>query len=321
LNTTYSSKEDESLKVHFIDPNKIHYVWDNSLDPAIEIDPGDRVVFELRDVTDNQITPNSTAEDLTKLDWNRVYPLSGPVYIKGAKPGDALVVKIIDIKTKGWGWSAIIPEFGLLAEEFNEPYLRIWDLSAGDYTTLDGKVVIPLNPFCGTMGVARAEKGKFPVMPPGPFGGNMDLKHLTRGSTLMLPIFVNGALFSVGDGHAAQGDGEVCVTAIEAPLYVVLEFDLIKDANIKFPRAIIHKEPLEEFSTYYVTMGINSDLMEAARDAVREMISLIVSKYNLKREDAYILVSLMGDLRIAEIVDKPNWIVTVHLPQDIFIEE
>lgn len=309
------------MKVHFTDPNKVHYVWDNSLEPAVEIDPGDRVVFELRDVTDNQITPNSTVKDLMKLDWSRVYPLSGPVYVRGAEHGDALVVRVIDIKTKGWGWSAIIPGFGLLTEEFNEPYLRIWDLSSGDYTMLDEKVIIPLNPFCGTMGVARAEKGRFPVMPPGSFGGNMDLKHLTRGSSLMLPVFVEGALFSVGDGHAAQGDGEVCVTAIEAPLYVVLEFDLIKNANLKYPRAVIYRELLEEFSVYYVTMGVNSDLMEAAKNAVREMINLIVSKYDLKKEDAYILVSLIGDLRIAEIVDKPNWIVTVHLPRDIFVEE
>ncbi|MEM0212211.1 MAG: acetamidase/formamidase family protein, partial [Candidatus Methanomethylicia archaeon] len=122
--------------LHFIDPNKIHYKWDNSLKPALKIKPGDRVVFELRDVSDNQITPNSTVEDLIKLDWNRVYPLSGPIYIEGAEPGDALIVNVIDIKCKGWGWSAIIPGYGLL-EEFDKPYLYIWDLSEGTYTTLN----------------------------------------------------------------------------------------------------------------------------------------------------------------------------------------
>ncbi len=311
----------ESMKVHFMDPSKVHYKWDNSLEPALVIDPGDRVVYELRDVSDNQITPKSTAEDLRKLDWNRLYPLAGPVYVNGAEPGDALVVKVVDVKAKGWGWSAIIPGFGLLADEFNDYYLRIWDLSAGDYTKLDDIAIVPLNPFCGVMGVARAEKGEFPVMPPGPFGGNMDCKHLIKGSILMLPVYVEGALFSVGDGHAAQGDGEVCVTAIEAPLYVVLEFNLIKKANLKRPQAIVPENCLGKFKSYYVTMGIGSDLMEAAKDAVRDMINLISSKYGLKREDAYILISVVGDLRICEVVDKPNWIVTAHLPRDIFIAE
>ena len=184
---------------------------------------------------------------------------------------------------------------------------------------LDDKVIIPLNPFCGVMGVARAEKGEFPVMPPGNFGGNMDCKHLTRGSELYLPVFVEGALFSVGDGHAAQGDGEVCVTAIESPLYVVLEFDLVKNANLKRPQAVVYKDPIRTFDTYHLTVGVGNSLMNAARDAIRDMIDLIVSKYGLKREDAYIIASIMADLKISEIVDKPNWIVTAHIPKDIFV--
>ncbi|MCS7374334.1 MAG: acetamidase/formamidase family protein [archaeon GB-1845-036] len=308
------------MATYFLDENKVHYMWDKTLKPALKIDPGDRVIIELRDVTDGQITPNSTTEDLNKLDWNRMYPLAGPIYIRGAEPGDTLTVRIIDVKTKGWGWSAILPGYGLL-EEFDKPYLKIWDLSEGDYTILDDKAIIPIKPFCGTMGVAPKEEGKHPVMPPGNFGGNMDIKHLTRGSILKLPVFVEGALFSCGDGHAAQGDGEVCVTAIEAPLYVVLEFDIEKKTNLKRPQAIIFKEPYEEYETFYMTMGISSNLMEAAKIAVRDMIDLICDKYRLKREDAYILASLTCDLKISEIVDKPNWIVTAHMPIDIFIEE
>jgi len=300
--------------------DKVHYKWDNSLEPALVIDPGDRVVYELRDVSDYQINPNSTVEDLKNLDWNRLYPLAGPVYVNGAEPGDAIIVKVIDIKTKGWGWTAIIPGYGLLADvEHYDYYLRIWDLSSGEFTMLDDKVIIPLNPFCGVMGVARAEKGEFPVMPPGNFGGNMDCKHLTRGSELYLPVFVEGALFSVGDGHAAQGDGEVCVTAIESPIYVVLEFDLVKNANLKRPQAVVYKDPIRTFDTYHLTVGVGNSLMNAARDAVRDMIDLIVSKYGLKREDAYIIASIMADLKISEIVDKPNWIVTAHIPKDIFV--
>ncbi|MEM3542010.1 MAG: acetamidase/formamidase family protein [Candidatus Methanomethylicia archaeon] len=305
--------------LHFIDPNKIHYKWDNSLKPALKIKPGDRVVFELRDVSDNQITPNSTVEDLIKLDWNRVYPLSGPIYIEGAEPGDALIVNVIDIKCKGWGWSAIIPGYGLL-EEFDKPYLYIWDLSEGTYTTLNDKAYIPLNPFPGVMGVAPAKPGQHPIMPPGPHGGNMDIRNLTIGSTLKLPVQVEGALFSCGDGHAAQGDGEVCVTAIEAPLYLVLEFNLEKNAELEYPQITTYIEPELEAGEYHATMGISPNLMEAAKTAVRQMIKHLTRKYGFTREEAYILTSITCHLKISEIVDKPNWIVTCHLPLQILIE-
>lgn len=301
------------MTIHFLDPNKIHYQWDNSLKPALKIKPGDRVIIETRDVSDNQITPNSTTEDLLKLDWSRIYPLAGPIYIEEAKPGDTLVIDVIDVQCRGWGWTAIIPGYGLL-EEYTKPYLKIWDLTNPTYTTLDNKAIIPLNPFCGVMGVAPKTPGQHPVMPPGPHGGNLDLKYLTAGSTLKLPIWVEGALFSCGDGHAAQGDGEVCVTAIEAPLYIVLEFNIEKNTGIEIPQAITYIEPETYGGEYYITMGINPNLMEAAKTAVREMIKYLVKEHEFTREDAYILTSLICDLKISEIVDKPNWIVTCHLP-------
>ncbi|MDR5693656.1 MAG: acetamidase/formamidase family protein [Armatimonadota bacterium] len=306
---------------YFLPPEKVHFVWNNALPPALEIESGDVVVYDLRDVTDNQITPASTADALTSLDWSRIYPLGGPVFVKGAKPGDVLEVEILDLHPKGWGWTGIIPGFGLLEEEFNKPYLRIWDLSAGDHTLLREDICIPLDPFCGTMGVAPGEKGEFPVMPPGRFGGNMDIRHLTRGTTLLLPVQVEGALFSCGDCHAAQGDGEVCVTGIEAPMHVALRFRVRKDRSIPEPQFFTAGPLTSKYDGkgYYATTGISPDLMEASRKAVRHMIEHLVRTYNLTPEDAYVLCSVVVDLKISEVVDKPNWIVTAYLPLGIFV--
>jgi len=167
------------------------------------------------------------------------------------------------------------------------------------------------------MGVAPPEDGVFEVMPPGKYGGNMDTKHLTAGSRLMLPVGVEGALFSVGDLHAAQGDGEVCVTAIECPGEVTLAFDLIKNAGIEGPRFITKGEAPPRYG-YYVTTGTSTDLMEASKLAVRYMIAYLMKEYGLAREEAYLLCSVAADLRIHQIVDKPNWIVGAMIPRDIF---
>ena len=310
------------MKFHLFPEDKVHYKWDNSLEPAIRVSPGDVVVYELREVSDGQITPQSTADVLSRLDWDRLYPLAGPTYIEGAEPGDALEVEILDIHAKGWGWSATIPGFGLL-EEFDEPRLKIWDLSPGDHTYFREDIRIPLDPFCGTMGVAPLEEGEHPVMPPGRHGGNMDLRHLTRGSRLLLPVWVEGALFSLGDGHAAQGDGEVCVTAIEAPLHVSLRFRLRKKMGLLAPR-IITPGPLTrryDEAGYYVTMGIGPDLMEASRRAVKEMVEYFSEEHRMELWEAYMLCSIVVDLKITEVVDKPNWIVSAYLPRSIFLKK
>ncbi|MDQ7820172.1 MAG: acetamidase/formamidase family protein [Armatimonadota bacterium] len=307
-------------RTHFLPSDKVHYAWNNRLPPALEVSSGDTVVFDLREVTDNQITPQSTADDLTRLDWSRIYPLGGPVFVKGARPGDTLEVEILDLHPKGWGWTGIIPGFGLLEEEFTKPYLRIWDLSAGDHTTLHEKIRIPLDPFCGTMGVAPAEPGEHPVMPPGKFGGNMDIRHLTRGTRLLLPVQVEGALFSCGDCHAAQGDGEVCVTGIEAPMHVAVRLWARPNVSVPEPQFMTPGPLTRRYDErgYYATTGISPDLMEAARKAVRHMIGYLTRTHHLTPEDAYVLCSVAVDLKISEVVDKPNWIVTAYLPQALF---
>src|SRR5262249_36973281 len=161
--------------------------------------PGDVVIYDLREVSDGQITPAATARDLPGLDMARVYPLAGPIAVKGARPGDALEIEMLDLVAGSWGGSGINPGFGLLPGEATDAYLHIGDLSAGAAADLRPGIRIPLDPFCGTIGVAPDTPGSHPVMPPGRFGGNMDIRHLTRGATLLLPVWVDGALFSCGD--------------------------------------------------------------------------------------------------------------------------
>ena len=308
------------MKTYYFPEEKVNYKWDNRLKPVIKIFPGDTVVYTLREVSDGQISPQSTADDLATLDWNRIYPLSGPIYVEGAEKGDVLEAEILDIHSLGWGWTAIIPEFGLLTEEFKEPQLKIWDLSPGDYTCFREDIKIPLDPFCGTMGVAPLRDGEQPVMPPGEHGGNMDIKHLTKGCKLFLPVWIKGALFSLGDPHAAQGDGEVCVTGIESPMYVSIRFGLRKKVGLQAPQFKIPKPITEKYDEkgYYVTTGISSNLMEASKSALRNMIDYLSKTYGLSREEAYMLSSIVVDLKISEIVDKPNWVISAYLPLNIF---
>lgn len=251
---------------------------------------------------------------------SRVYPLAGPLFIRGAGPGDVLEVTVLDLRPGNWGWTAILPGFGLLSEDFPEPHLHIWDLTSRTHASLRRDIRIPLDPFLGTMGVASDEAGAFPVMPPGKFGGNMDIRHLTKGATLLLPVWVDGALFSCGDAHAVQGDGEVCISAIEAPMSAMLRFNVRKDLRLPSPQFITPGPltPKHGGKGYYATTGISPDLMEGARAAVRAMIEHLVRAYRLGREDAYVLCSVAVDLKISEVVDKPNWIVSAYLPLSIF---
>jgi acetamidase/formamidase len=307
-------------ETHYFPENRVHYVWDNELDPALTVAPGDTVVYRTREVSDGQISPSATTEDLAGLDWERLYPLAGPVAVEGAEPGDAVEVEVLDIHTEGWGWAAVLPGFGLLEEDFTEAYLKVFDLSPGDYTLFKDNIAIPIEPFFGTMGVSPIGSEKPLIMPPGPFGGNMDTRHLVKGSRLLLPVQVPGALFSVGDAHAAQGDGEVCVTGIECPMYAALRFDLHKGRNLPAPQFATPGPltPRVEGAGWYATMGVNEDLMQAAKDSLRAMVEHISTTYHIEPVEAYVLASLVVDLKISEIVDRPNWIVSSYLPLAIF---
>lgn len=278
--------------------------------------------FKDIDALCGQITASSTAATLLTIDPDRVNPIAGPVYVDGAKPGDTLKVTLTDFATVGWGWTGIFPEFGLLAEDFPDPALHIWSYDSGFSApaAFGNWAHVPLKPFCGTIGVARAEAGAFSTLPPYPTGGNMDIRDLSEGVELYLPVAVEGALFSIGDPHAAQGDGEVCGTAIESPMSVTAHIDLIKGEKLLFPRFRTSGPVSRHLDAkgYDVTTGIGSDLMESARDAVRGMIDLLGRTQGLSAENAYMLCSVCGDLRISEIVDRPNWVVSFYLPRVVF---
>jgi acetamidase/formamidase len=309
-------------RTHHLPDQQVHFTWDKDHEPVLGIDSGDTVVVWTRDVSDNQIGPESDTSVIAGLDWDRVYPLAGPIAIHGAEPGDTLAVEILDIRTQGWGWTAILPGLGLLPDDFPDAYLRVFDLSHGDLAYLREDVAIPLEPFFGTMGVCPEGASAQPVMPPGTFGGNMDIRQLVRGSTLYLPIYVEQGLFSCGDAHGAQGDGEVCVTGIEAPMFASLRFSLEKGRSIPGPQ---YRTPAPltarvDSAPFYATTGVGGDLYVAAQDAVRAMVDHIAATYQLGREDAYVVCSLAVDLKISEIVDAGQYIVSAVLPEAIFAD-
>ena len=307
---------------HTIHRHQHHYGWDNSLSAALRIAPGESVEFEVFEASGGQISTTSTAADVGQLDFSRINPVTGPVYVDGAEPGDVLKVTLLSFKPCGWGWTANIPGFGLLADDFLEPALRIWHY---DPKTLApalfghwGKV--PLKPFTGTIGLAPAAAGVHSIVPPRRVGGNMDVRDIAQGTELFLPVEVAGALFSVGDTHAAQGDGEVCGTAIESEMTIALSFELIKQTPLSYPRFTTPGPVTSHLDAkgYEVTTGIGPELMEAARAAVRSMVDLLGRRPGIPAVDAYMLCSVCGDLRISELVDQPNWTVSFYFPRIVF---
>ncbi len=305
--------------MHTIHGEHRHLGWDNAFPPVLTVAPGESVELEVVDASGGQLGPDSTVADVAALDFAKVNPVTGPVFIDGAEPGDALKVTLLDFTPSGWGWTANIPGFGLLAEQFTEAALHIWSYDPASMAPAaygpGGRV--PLKPFAGTIGLAPAEPGTHSIVPPRRVGGNMDIRDLARGTELYLPVEVAGALFSVGDTHAAQGDGEVCGTAIESPMRVAVRFDLVKGANLAFPRYDTPGPVSRHLDGggYHVTTGIGPDLMEGARQAVAGMIELLGRSHGLAAIDAYLLCSVCLDLRISEIVDQPNWVVSAYFPR------
>jgi amidase len=304
-----------------------HFGWDNAVAPVERVDPGATILFHCHDSSAGQLGPSSTVADVATLDFGKINPVSGPIWVEGAQPGDALKITLDSFAPqaqggKGWGWTANIPGFGLLADQFTDPALHVWsydpDSMAPAMFGKEGRV--PLKPFAGTIGNALAEPGLHSIVPPRRVGGNMDIRDLSAGTTLYLPVEVAGALFSVGDTHAAQGDGEVCGTAIESPMDVVLTIDLVKNAKLKTPRFTTPGPVTRHLDAkgYEATTGIGPDLMSAARDAVAAMVDHLCATRGMAAVDAYMLVSTCGDLRISEIVDMPNWVVSFYFPRCVF---
>ena len=307
---------------HHLGHDQIHQEWNNALPPRLTVDPGDTVVFDTRDAANLYYTKDSTHEDVLRRGPFRGHPLTGPVAVRGAHPGDTLVVEILDVQPAlDWGWTAIRPGRGLLPEaDFAKPFLHVWDLSDKRHARMGSRMAVPLAPFPGVLGVALDEPGAHSTMPPRRAGGNMDIKQLVAGATLWLPVLVEDALFSVGDAHAAQGDGEVCVTAVEMMGRVTLRFGLEPGRRLAEPRLRTPTPPSHATNRgpHYATTAHGPDLFAASQQAVRYMIDHLVETRGLSREQAYVVCSVAVDLKISEIVDAPNWIVSAFLPESIF---
>ena len=308
------------MATHHLDDTQPHAFWDNSYPARLRIQPGDTVVFETLEASAGQVGPDSASEVVRNLNFDLIHPLTGPVYVEGAEPGDALVVDIVSIKHKGWGWNAVIPGFGLLAEDFPDPYLHHYKLGE---TTCEFRsdIQIPYEPFCGVMGVGPREAGRFNTIPPRENAGNIDIRHLTPGSRAFFPVLVPGALFSCGDCHSAQGDGEVNGTGIETKMSVTLTFNVQKGANVPELRFITppgKKLTVADEGGYYVATAHGPDLFKNSQQAIRYIIDYLSSAHNMTREQAFCLCGAAVDLKISEIVDAPNWIVSAYLPLSIF---
>ncbi|GAB6386656.1 acetamidase/formamidase family protein [Stutzerimonas marianensis] len=299
-----------------------HFGWDNSFVPVERIAPGTTLEFHCHDSSNGYFTPTSVTADVANMPFDKINPVTGPIFIEGAMPGDVVKVTIDSFKPSGFGWTANIPGFGLLADQFTEPALALWQYDTeslapaafGDFAK------VPLKPFAGTIGLAPAESGLHSVVPPRRVGGNLDIRDLAAGTTLYLPVEVEGALFSIGDTHAAQGDGEVCGTAIESQMDVVVTLDLVKDTPLRAPRFSTPGPVTRHLDSagYEAFTGIAPDLMQASRDALSNAIDWLCREHRMPAEQAYMLCSVCGDLRISEIVDMPNWVVSFYVPKVVF---
>jgi acetamidase/formamidase len=310
-----------SAKVLKSNPDTVHWGYlDATIKPALVVDSGERVTIEC--ITCNpewmpakdsgyDILPDITEvhQKVKKGSGNHLF--TGPIYVRGAKIGDVLEVKILDIKLRqNWGWNVFRGYMGTVPEDF--PYMRLThiplDLKA-NVAAMPSGFKIPLAPFFGQLAVAPAEVfGRQNSKEPREFGGNLDCKELTAGSTIYLPVWNDGALFSTGDGHAAQGDGEVDGTAIETALTGTFQFTVRKDLGWKMPRA--------ETGTHYIAFGLDTDLDDAARQALKEMIAWIVEMTGIHKDEAYAICSFASDLHVTQTV---NNVKGVHamLPKSI----
>jgi formamidase len=352
------------------EPDKGHNRWHPDIPPAVEAEPGEEVVLQTRNALDMQLTPYSKADDLLKVDLNLVHPLTGPVYVKGAAPGDLLEVTILNIEPARWAFTTIIPGFGFLRDQFTQPFIVHWSIADGYAESADlPGVRVPGAPFMGVIGVAPSRrlrqeillredelrrrggavlgpdpKGAVPAwepvaseglrtVPPRENGGNLDIKQLSAGTRLLLPVFTEGALFSAGDAHFAQGDSECCGTAIEMDCALHVSFQVRKGEaarrNLRFPTFerddyFISPEmaaPRRFLATtgMCIADGVNEseNATLAARNALLNMIALLTER-GWSREQAYCICSVAVDLKISELVDVPNFVVSAFLPLDIF---
>ena len=358
------------------EPGTGHNRWHEDIEPVVEVDPGDTVVYETRDAFDGQLHRESTAEDVGNLDLSGVHPLTGPVLVNGAEPGDLLEVKLVAVEAdpwEQWGYTVEVPGFGFLRDEFPEPYIVHWRLHGNEYAESEQlpSVRIRCNPHPGVLGLAPsaelrqrateregvlAERGGFALLPdpggavptdetiareglrtipPRETAGNIDIKQLSPGTTVLLPVYAEGGLVSTGDVHYAQGDCEACGTAIEMRTRVHLRFGIRKGEaerrgiqDLQYFRDDYFTPPeLAAPRRFFATTGIgvhkdganeSEDLSLSAKNALLNMIEHLETR-GFDRQQAYALCSVAVDLRISQVVDVPNLLVSALLPLDIFM--
>ena len=351
-----------------------HNRWHPDIKPVAEIDCGAVIGMETLDAFDGQISPATNAEEVGNCNLNLVHPLTGPVYVKGAEPGDLLEVTIEEIIAQPFGFTVQVPGFGFLRDEFTEPHIIRWNIEDGYATSADlPNVKIPGAPFMGVIGTAPShelleeinqrekallERGGAVLLPdatdsvpcdhgiaskairtvaPHETGGNVDIKQLTAGTKLRIPVYVPGALFSVGDAHYAQGDNESCGTAVEMGATFYGSFKLLKGEakkrgikDLQFFRDDYFTAPeIAVPQRFFATTGqcvardgtANSeDTTLAAKNALLNMIEYLVTERGYDAQQAYAICSVAVDLKISEMVDVPNFVVSAFLPLDIFTD-
>jgi len=299
---------------HALSAVPTHSRWNAELAPRLTIDAGDTVHFECQDSSGAQVGPTTTVREFEAIDRGLIHALTGPVAIAGAMPGDVLQVDVLEVQHKGWGWSSVIPGLGFLKERFAESFFFNWELEESVTRSL-APAVVPLRPFCGIMGVAPAEHGEFRTRPPGVFGGNMDVRELATGATLYLPVQQVGALFSCGDAHAAQGDGEVCINGIECPVDVSLRFTLHKQQVLAGP--VVESAGGEVVGPSWLVVESATDALTAAKKATDRMVDLLIATWGFEPVHAYLLCSVAMKLQMSQVVNEPMITVAAAIQKSV----
>jgi acetamidase/formamidase len=295
-----------------------HDRWNRDLSPQLTVGSGATIHFECLDSSGGQLGPESTLEDFLRIDRDKIHTLTGPVFVEDAHPGDVLRIQSLKLAHRGWGWSSIIPGLGFLPEHFPDPFFFTWKLEESISRSL-APAVVPLRPFCGVVGVALGEEGEFRTRPPGVFGGNIDVRDLCAGSALYLPIQTTGALLSIGDAHAAQGDGEVCINGIECSIDVTVRVELLKNKKLTAP--LVESAPSYcETPGEWIMVESDNEPLVAARRATLRMIEFLAEQWGLSPERAYLLCSVAMHLRLAQVVNLPMVTVCASLSKSIFEE-
>ncbi len=299
---------------HTLSAEPTHSRWNNALTPRLTIASGDVVHMECVDSSGGQVLPGSTVDDFMAIDRGKIHALTGPIAIHGAEPGDALAIEVLEVAHKGWGWSSTIPGLGFLKDRFQEASLFHWKLE-GEVSRSLLPAVVPLRPFCGVMGVSPGEPGEFRTRPPGIFGGNLDVRELCAGATLYLPVLNRGALFSAGDAHAAQGDGEVCINGIECPADVTLRLRLLKRRALNGP--LVETNSNETTGPTWIVVESATEALQAAKAATNRMIDLLSDRLAISAVHAYVLCSAVMNLRLSQVVNEPMITVSAAVPKSV----